>query len=138
MSSENAILKILEGHKLRKTKIRLEILQLFGERNYALSQNDIEESLHTYDRVTVYRTLKSFEEQGIIHRIIDDSGISKFAICGSCDTHQHHDKHVHLSCIKCGNTFCLDQALPEIKAPKGYTFLNYSLLVQGICENCNK
>jgi len=132
------IVEILEKHQLRKTKIRLEILQLFGQKQYALSQNDIEENLQNFDRVTVYRTLKSFEEQGIIHRIIDEAGISKFAVCANCQVHHHHDRHIHLSCVQCGNTFCLDQSIPPIQAPKGYTFLEYTLLAKGICINCKE
>ena len=70
MSNANSILK---EHNLKSTESRLTILAIFKKNMHALSYNDIESLLTVkLDRVTVYRTLKSFEENGLIHQIYDD------------------------------------------------------------------
>ncbi len=135
--AENLLLE----HQIRKTKIRLEILNFFLSRNYALSHGEIEEAINpSYDRVTIYRTLKSFEEQGLIHKVLDESGTSKYALCTNHYVgHKHSDSHVHFSCMKCGHTFCLEEVLiPEIKLPLNYQLTSYNFLVQGICKDCPK
>ena len=71
----------LKNHQLRPTKIRKVILRMFCEQESALSQKYIEESLQSsFDRVTIYRTLKSFTEKGIIHSIRDGERMIKYAI----------------------------------------------------------
>lgn len=132
---------LLNKHSLRKTKIRIVILELFLSNNHALSHSDIEDSIgQDYDRVTIYRTFKTFEEQGIIHKVPADSGLAKYAICQdkACVDHKHYDNHVHFTCTQCGNTYCLDQVpIPLIQKPSGFTFESFSFLVQGICKFCH-
>jgi Fur family ferric uptake transcriptional regulator len=132
--------KLLEHHKLRRTKIRLEILNIFLDRNYALAHSEIEETISKeFDRVTIYRTLKSFEEQGLIHRVLDESGAAKYALClhEHNETHKHHDQHIHFNCVQCGHTFCLENIpIPEIKLPAPYQLQKFDFLAQGICKNC--
>ncbi|TAH20300.1 MAG: transcriptional repressor [Cytophagales bacterium] len=132
---------LLNTHQVRKTKIRLEVLDFFLSKNYALSHAEIEEAIDkSYDRVTIYRTLKSFEEQGLIHKVLDDSGTSKYALCASnCMSHKHNDAHVHFNCEACGHTFCLeDIPIPAISLPTNYQLIGYSFLVQGVCKDCKK
>ena len=66
---------ILKSHKLRITDCRLDIIQEFLDRQVALAHSDLEEKLKSnFDRVTIYRTLSTFLEQDIIHKVLDDSG----------------------------------------------------------------
>jgi Fur family ferric uptake transcriptional regulator len=136
----NSAENLLAAHQVRKTKIRLEVLDFFLLKNYALSHAEIEHEIIGYDRVTIYRTLKSFEEQGLIHKVLDESGTSKYALCVShCTSHKHNDAHVHFNCEKCGRTFCLeDVAIPSIQLPTDYQLIGYNFLVLGICKNCIK
>lgn len=90
-----------------------------------------------FDRVTIYRTLKSFEESGLIHRVADDSDSIHYALCKEdCDEHQHADEHVHFKCASCGHTYCLDVHIPPVALPKNYRAHQYQVLVTGICEKC--
>ena len=131
---------LLVVHKVRKTKIRLDILNFFLSKNYALAHSEIELAIDAnYDRVTIYRTLKSFEEQGLIHKVLDESGTSKYALCAShCISHKHNDAHIHFNCEKCGHTFCLeDIAIPFVSLPADYQLISYNFLVQGVCKDCS-
>ncbi len=132
---------LLMTHRVRKTKIRLEVLDFFLSKTYALSHSEIENAINqSYDRVTIYRTLKSFEEQGLIHKVLDESGTAKYALCAShCVSHKHNDTHVHFSCESCGHTFCLESVpVPPIQLPADYQLIGYNFLVQGVCKDCVK
>ncbi|KPQ19280.1 MAG: Zn-responsive transcriptional regulator Zur [Algoriphagus marincola HL-49] len=130
---------ILKSHKLRITDCRLDIIQEFLDRQVALAHSDLEEKLKSnFDRVTIYRTLSTFLEQDIIHKVLDDSGATKYALCSHEDEHDHDHEHVHFKCEICGDTSCLeDISLPGVKLPKGYKKREMSLLVTGICPKCS-
>lgn len=134
------LFKLLKEHNLRHTSGRETILGVFAKNNAALSHSDIEIHLpENFDRVTIYRTLKSFVEKGLIHKIADTDGITKYALCNhECSTKEHNHDHIHFKCEKCGDTTCIDSvAIPEFALPKGYVPSEVNLLVQGNCPKCN-
>lgn len=138
MKTRNAE-ELLKKHKLRFTEGRVTILEQFLQHSWALSHGDLENILPaSFDRVTIYRTLKSFVENGILHKVTDPEGFARYAVCSTdCSTDSHHHDHVHFKCEKCGNTTCLDSVeIPSLVLPKGYFSKEASLLVQGICPNC--
>jgi Fur family ferric uptake transcriptional regulator len=131
--------QILKGFRLRTTSSRADILSLFLAHPYALSYSDIErEVAHIYDRVTVYRTLKTFLDKGLVHKVLDDAGSLKYALCKAhCNSAEHHHEHVHFKCTQCGHTNCLEGVeIPDVHLPKGYSASELNLLIQGICEKC--
>ncbi len=131
----------LKQHNLRHTEAREEVLDLFYSKNFALSHGGLEGELQErFDRVTIYRTLKTFLDKGIIHKVLDDEGTVKYAMCkDACqsDDHTHHHDHVHFKCLACGQTTCLDQVqIPSLPLPEGYKRQEINLLVQGTCPDC--
>ena len=137
---KNSAKEILAKRGLRLTKCRLNVLELFLNRKNVLTHNDIEIVLNeSYDRVTLYRTLASFQNSGLIHQIMDKDGANKYAI--SVDVSniaEYYDKHVHFKCSVCGVTLCLaDTPIPEIKLPNGYKEQSSLLLVEGMCNTCS-
>jgi Fur family ferric uptake transcriptional regulator len=129
----------LKSFRLRSTPTRQEILQLFLKKDCALSHSDIESEIaDDIDRVTVYRTLKTFNDRGLIHKVLDDGGGLKYALCSeACSTTRHRHEHVHFKCVQCGQTNCLDVDIPMVKLPEGYKSKEVNLLVQGTCQNCS-
>ncbi len=91
------------------------------------------------DRVTLYRTLRTFEDKGILHRVADDGENIRFALCrDTCTEHYHADNHVHFTCQSCKHTFCLDHVtIPEVKLPGQYTVSSMQFIVSGLCPNCS-
>lgn len=134
-------LKILQDHHLRITNCRKEVLSTFLEKQSALSHSDLEEVLNKdFDRVTLYRTLKTFLDKDLIHKVMDDSGATKYALCTHTPEgeHSHDHDHVHFKCERCGKTICIEEAvLPKILLPKGYINKETNLLILGICDKCN-
>ena len=133
-------LKLLKQNGLRKTQIREAILDVFLTQKTALSHSEVEQLfLGKFDRVTVYRTLKTFDEKGLIHRVIDDGAVVKYAVCeDTCDEHQHHYNHVHFKCEKCKKTVCIhDSHITNVALPQGFVGKEYQLLVMGVCDKCS-
>ncbi|MFV0604892.1 MAG: Fur family transcriptional regulator [Niabella sp.] len=136
----NKISRILKENKLSVTEGRQKILQLFFNASGALSHADIEKNIGTnFDRVTIYRTLNSFVDKGIIHIIPSSDNSIKYALCkDDCEEGHHHDHHIHFQCNKCNSTFCLDEVVtPAISVPYGYKTKTIEVVVQGICKKCN-
>lgn len=135
-----ALHNVLREADLKVTSTRMTLLKIFFDHDCALSYHDLEEKTNqSLDKVTVYRALKSFEEKGIVHQVLDYSGSVKYALCSTdCDSDHHHDQHLHFKCVQCDNTYCIDEvtiSIPDL--PKGYMVQNYDLLVKGICANCS-
>jgi Fur family ferric uptake transcriptional regulator len=137
----NRAQEILKEFRLRSTHSRGDILDLFIARPHALSYTDIERQVAPqYDRVTVYRTLKTFLDKGIIHKVLDDTGALKYALCsGACSARAHRHNHVHFKCSRCGQTNCLESVeIPPVALPAGYQPTELNLLVQGVCQTCSR
>ena len=131
--------QILRSHGLRVTNTRTSILNLFVTSSSALSNKLIEESLPELDRITLYRTLRTFEDKGIIHQAVDSTSITKFALCvQDCDEHHHKDHHAHFHCQRCKKTYCIDEInLPDVELPQDFSPSSTYLVVEGLCSSCN-
>lgn len=130
---------ILKKNGLSITDSRKKILELFNDSESALAHADIENSTNTsFDRVTVYRTLQTFVEKGIIHQIPTTDNNVLYALCkDNCPEGHHHDNHVHFICDECSKTICLDDVtVPQVKLPKGFTPQHAEMVVNGICGEC--
>lgn len=131
--------EILKKNHLSITGSRQKIMQLFLNSNGAMAHADIEKRTgESFDRVTVYRTLQSFVEKGIIHLIPTTDNSIKYALCkDDCEEGHHHDNHVHFICNACNKTICLDDVIvPQVRLPKGFTRQHAEMVVNGICEEC--
>jgi Fur family ferric uptake transcriptional regulator len=130
---------ILKVNRLSVTDNRKTILELFLNSPGALSHNDIEKKVgQKFDRVTIYRTLHTFLEKGIVHNIPTPDNSMHYALCGdNCSAGDHRDNDIHFVCNVCSNTICLEEVgVPDIRLPKGFTPERIEMLVSGVCKNC--
>ena len=138
--TEESIKEILKDHKLRITEARIKVISHFISENRALTQVDLEANFDEFDRVTLYRTLHSFLDSGILHRIPNDSGAATYALCfDTCSPTEHNHAHAHFKCNSCGKMECLDDKVLNvpIELPKGYVTQHVNLIVDGFCSNCH-
>lgn len=133
--------ELLREYALRQTDCRIEVLGFMLRHPRAVSQPELEQELAThFDRVTLYRTLNTFNEKGLIHEVSDSSGIMKYALCGDAchnELHEHRHEHVHFHCNRCQETVCINELeIPELTLPTGFSPEKFSFVVSGVCQKC--
>ena len=132
-------LHILKRHQLSNTDSRRTVLEIFLQSESALAHQDIErETGERFDRVTIYRTLQTFIDKGIVHTIPTADNGTRYALCReNCSEGHHHDNHVHFICDACGKTSCLDDvAIPSVRLPEGFSVTKIDMVVNGTCVEC--
>ncbi|TGE15176.1 Fur family transcriptional regulator [Hymenobacter elongatus] len=140
MATPDHISLTLARHGLRHTPMRRAVLDVLFSKSFALSSNDIEQALEAdSDRITLYRTLRTFEQKGVIHRVLDSSDVIRFAACSvACTEQAHADDHVHFKCSACERTYCLTQvAIPAVQLPGGFRATHRDYLMSGVCQQCH-
>lgn len=128
--------KLPSSINLRSTHIREQLISLFlGNEGIAFSEAEINQVFnHSFDRVTIYRTIRTLMEKDVIHKVICDDGVLKYAHKSKVEP---VNVHPHFQCTSCGQVKCLT-AMPEqkIKLPKGYAVSGMHMLVKGVCAQC--
>ena len=69
----------LENRNIKPTAMRELVLRVLSEQTTAISLADLEQAFEKADKVTLYRTIKTFEEKKLIHSIDDGSVSVKYA-----------------------------------------------------------
>ena len=129
---------LLQEKQVKPTAMRLLVLDFLSKQQAAVSLNDVEAAFHRADRITLYRTLKTFEEKGLVHSITDGTGSVKYALCEEGCACAPEDLHVHFHCNRCGETFCLPKSrIPEIPLPVNFRQEEISLVMKGTCSSCS-
>ncbi|MDR1681979.1 MAG: TonB-dependent receptor plug domain-containing protein, partial [Candidatus Symbiothrix sp.] len=124
--------------KKRSTKTKQMVMNVLEQSDSALSHEEISENLsEKIDRVTIYRILQSFYDDGKLHKIAGDNGKTYFSLCRNCSEGHHHDTHPHFRCTECNTVRCLDDEIPSYPTPVGYTVSNISTFLTGVCPKCS-
>lgn len=120
----------------KPTNMRVLVYDYLSAQTTALSLSEIENYFENADRTTLYRTLKTFEEKGIVHSIQENT-TTKYKLChDDCDEHTHKDWHLHFYCKICKQTTCKEDIIfPETSA-SSFRIDEVRLFAKGICENC--
>jgi Fur family ferric uptake transcriptional regulator len=132
--------QLIKKAGLSLTESRKLILDIFISSPAALSHHDIENLMpEGFDRVTVYRTLQTFVQKGIIHQVPTTDNTTLYALCKEeCQSGHHHDNHVHFICTSCQTTNCLEEVtVPLVRLPKGFELKKAAMVIEGICDTCN-
>lgn len=88
------------------------------------------------DRVTLYRTLTTLQEVGLVHRVQGKDGVWHY--CAHPPRNEGcPGNHPHFLCIRCAGMLCLTgQALPWIEIPAEMNVIGKQLVVYGLCTEC--
>jgi Fur family transcriptional regulator, ferric uptake regulator len=123
---------------IKPTAMRLLVLEYLLSQTSAKTITEIEIEMGRTDRVTLFRTVKTFEEKCLVHRVEDGSGAARFALCrANCEGGLNHEAHAHFFCKNCEQTFCLAKvAIPEVSLPSKFRGEEINLTIKGICERC--
>lgn len=135
--------EFLKSKNIRVTSFRTQVLEVFTTQSHAIELSNIEEALGNHDRITLYRTLKTFLDKGIIHEIALPGENKKMALCESNCKHSkdddpiHNHEHIHFQCLKCGEVKCLSEVnFPKVKIP-GFEIQQLNISAKGHCDSCS-
>jgi Fe2+ or Zn2+ uptake regulation protein len=121
----------------RNTKTKQWVMDVLTNSQSALCHEDIEKQLSdSIDRVTIYRILQGFCDDGKVHKITGDNGKTYYALCQSCSSGNHHDNHFHFHCLQCNTVTCIDEPVAVRKPLTGYSVTSMSCLISGYCPTC--
>lgn len=133
----NSTRTILKDYDLKSTPARLAILGFLQEEKTPRDAEEIfvhvaQEHEHA-DKVTIYRTLETFYEKGLINRIDFREGKYRYELSGN----DHH----HLLCEKCGKiediSDChISDLEEEISKKKKFLVKRHQLEFFGVCASC--
>jgi Fur family transcriptional regulator, ferric uptake regulator len=131
--------QMLRTTKLYCTEARVAILKVLMQAPCPLRQNQIAEdpTSKTLNKVTIYRTLESLVQVGLVHRAFMHKRAWHFELAHHCSKTQCHP---HFTCLNCGQTHCLTGILiPMAKSPyKGFTISRQQVRLEGICPACHE
>ena len=129
--------KILDRKAIKLTAMRRLVLDVLIENRKALNLYEIEKQFDNVDRSTIFRTLKTFQDNYLIHSVDDGTGAIKYALCDDDCTCNLEDLHIHFLCNNCGQTHCLKNIpIPVLDMPDGFDLQSANFVVKGTCPNC--
>lgn len=128
---------LLSKLHIRKTPIREQILTLFlDNEGVAFSEAEINQMFNnSLDRISIYRTIRTLTKKAVIHKVICDGGVLKYA---HKPTTKINSTHAHFECTDCGQVVCLSQkGSPKIDLPRRFQQETIHTLIKGLCSGCN-
>jgi Fur family transcriptional regulator, ferric uptake regulator len=128
-------IEILSSNNLKRTSCREGIIKAILSGSGAMSEDEIREQLEgNYDRTTFYRSFKTLREKGILHKIVVDNQLVKYALDSNTTGKSYHP---HFFCFKCQKVSCMGSIqIPEFSLPKGFIASEVELIIKGKCAIC--
>jgi Fur family transcriptional regulator, ferric uptake regulator len=128
---------LLDSAKLKKTLPRRMVLEVLLNAAQPQTADKIFSAIGKGgpNRVTVYRTLESMFETGIVHKAYVAEGSQHFELSDKCTEHQCHP---HFVCTGCGRTSCLHNASVSMatNTPAGFVIQRQQIRLEGLCPKC--
>lgn len=125
---------LLRNKGLKKSAQRIAVINILQKEMIPLTEEEIRKEMgEIYDRVTFYRTMQALCGAEIVHRIVVDNTIVKYALNTEGEPHSH----IHFYCLKCHSVTCLkDIAIYPYELPADYRQEECEVLIKGICPSC--
>jgi len=129
---------LLQKEKLRVTPARLELLQILQQKSpAAVTFSTIQNACSKTDRVTLYRTIQTFMDNGVIHKAYQNEEETYYALCShNCSSEAHFHNHLHFKCTSCQQVTC-EYLLEEVKIVlPNFQIHKAEIGVEGTCSRC--
>lgn len=129
------IKKVLENHKLRVTKPRLEIFDTLRSAARPLSEVEIATATPKVDPVTVYRTIELFLKLEVVVGVAH-GWKQRYELASPFRPHHHH-----ILCMNCGRveeitSEKLEQFIRRLGGEYGFQVTGHTFEITGLCNNC--
>jgi len=136
---QQSIIEHLESKGIKPTANRILILKELMLARSPLSLSNLEHTMVSLDKSSIFRTLTLFLEHDVVHAFEDGRGVLNYELCeesGKCD---HHDGHIHFYCESCQRSFCMEDIhIPSFELPEGFFPHSVSFVIKGECPECSK
>lgn len=135
---ELELTSLLKARKLKSTTARLKLLTVIASHETAVPYSIIQAELKDLDRVTLYRTLNTLLEKGIIHKALTAENDTYYAMCThQCTSAAHNHEHIHFQCSNCNEVSCVPIPRPiSIDVPNA-TVNSIEIQATGLCSKCH-
>lgn len=134
--------ELLRAHGLRRMASRIAVLAVLEPVHSHLSVAEIHQRLresavdgdHPADLATVYRTVTTLVDQGVLHALTLESGVTTYGLAT--------DPHHHAVCTRCRSIIevpagRLTSALEQASAGSSFTLSDRAgLTLHGLCPQC--
>ena len=136
----------LQSQSLRITQPRLAVASILIKNKALLTSEEIHTQIQgskklNCDQASVYRTLTTFEELGLVKRSIFQGEPARFMLSTSKKDNDHHHEHF-FKCNQCQIIEplkgCLISKQERQLESNGYRNLSHHLEITGLCPNCAK
>lgn len=129
-----SIIEVLKEHDIAPSMQRVKILEYL--KNYKIHPTAdmiyqaLVDEMPTLSKTTVYNTLKTFTENGIL------LALSLFE--NEVRYEYNKDPHIHFKCSKCSKIYDLDQAYDcyDNNIIDGHKITEHHVNLKGICKEC--
>lgn len=118
---------------IRPTIQRIQILEYLDQKRNHPTANEIfqhlQNTIPTLSKTTVYNTLKTFVDKGLVNELKIDLSESRFDI--------NTEDHGHFRCLKCEKVYDFD--FPHNNTDKdlpGFNIKTKNIYYTGICPEC--
>jgi len=134
-SAEDTANNLLTQAGLRRTNERVHVLSVLVDSSQVATVDELHEKLHgAVNKVTLYRMLERFADDGVVERVMLGDGVRRYEY--------QHDHHHHITCTKCGkrNRVVVPERVLRTSAQKQATdfesVVAHTLEFQGVCKQC--
>ncbi|MFP4333297.1 MAG: Fur family transcriptional regulator [Campylobacterales bacterium] len=132
------IKELLNSVGIRYTDKKALILKKIEELHYDFNANLLHKEVAKTTKIdiaTIYRTLSSFKQKGLIREFLSSEGVVYEYV------NSPKKVHPHFECKSCKNTICLDTLSFEdgmylSTLAKGHNIKHVSITFSGICQEC--
>ncbi|MBR4898205.1 MAG: transcriptional repressor [Prevotella sp.] len=136
---DNSYAQLLEAHGVKPTANRIIIVKALSQAGAPMSMKELEYSILSLDKSSIFRTLTLFRDHHLVHTIESGDGGVRYELCKSHDNNIDDDEHVHFYCEQCHKTYCLyDTLIPQVPVPEGFLPNSANYILRGICPHCRK
>lgn len=130
--------RLLINKNVKPTSNRILVVRELARASRPISLADLETTLDTLDKTSIFRVLELFANKDIVHVIEDGSRSLKYELCHSVSHHNIKDQHVHFYCESCMQTYCFENiSVPPIEIPTGFLPRSVNYMIKGLCPKCS-
>ena len=134
----NDLLQRLRRSGLKVTPRRKAIIELFLQKDGALTPSDVYDGLRSRMEKCglpgVYRNLDTLESCGVLFRFVTFGGERRYALCKTGSESGHHHHIVCTSCGKVGDV--TDCHFYDGMPVEGFRLVSHIVQLHGLCETC--